>query len=120
MSAGAAEKRKYIRLKAPLGVTYHILKKHKRPRPHKTLVKDVGGGGISLVVYEDLRAGDLLELGIQIPHLVEPVTAVGEVVWFVRTKGTDRELREAGLRFRDIKPMELRHILEYVHAVGIG
>lgn len=114
------EKRKYIRLKAPIGVTYHLVKKHKRPTPHKSLVRDIGGGGMSLAVQDDLRAGDLLELQIQIPHLEEPVRAVGEVVWFLHLKCADRQTREAGLKFRDIKTGELHHILEYVHAVGIG
>lgn len=114
------EKRKFARLKAPIGVTYHVIKKHKRPRLHKTLVRDIGGGGMSLLVNDDLRAGDLLQLEIQVPHLEDPVKAIGEVVWFVRCQGTDRESREAGLMFRDIKPKELHAILEYVHAVGIG
>lgn len=114
------EKRKYIRLKAPIGVTYHLVKKHKRPKLHKTLVRDISGGGISLLVNEDLRTGDLLRLEIQIPHLEESVCAVGEVVWFVCMKDADRQTREAGIKFRDIKTGELHHILEYVHAVGIG
>ncbi len=114
------EKRKYTRLKAPIGVSYHLVKKHKRPRVHKSLVRDISGGGMSLMVYEDLRAGDLLQLEIQVPHLEEAVSAVGEVIWYVHCKGADRQTREAGLRFRDIAPHELHHILEYVHAVGIG
>jgi hypothetical protein len=73
-----------------------------------------------LIVNDDLRAGDLLQVEIQIPHLEDPVRATGEVVWYVHCKGTEREGREAGLKFRDIKPGELHHILEYVHAVGIG
>jgi len=75
---------------------------------------------MSLLVNDDLRAGDLLQLEIQIPHLEDPVVAVGEVVWFVRCQGAIPAAREAGLKFRDIRPGELHHILEYVHAVGIG
>lgn len=114
------EKRKYIRLIAPIGVTYQLLRKNRRQGTHKSLIRDLSGGGLSLVVYEEMRAGDLLELEIQVPHLEEPVPAVGEVVWYVHSKGMDREVREAGLRFRDIQAGELHHILEYVHAVGIG
>ena len=114
------EKRKYIRLKAPIGVTYNLIKKHKRSKAYKSLVRDIGAGGMSLEVSDDLRAGDLLQLEIQIPHLEDPVSAIGEVVWFASLKSAERETLEAGLKFRDIKTGQLHHILEYVHAVGIG
>ncbi len=117
------EKRKYIRLSASIGVSYQVIKdvkKIKRQRGVPSLVKNIGGGGIRLQVKEDLRNGDLLEIEIGIPHLPEPIAAVGEVVWFNHLKTRDREVREAGVRFRDIDPKDLHRILEFVHTVGIG
>lgn len=112
------EKRKYIRLGTAIGVTYKLIKTHKRMKQTPSLVKDIGGGGIRLVVKEDLRVGDLIGLEIQIPHLKEPIDAVGEVVWF--SAGKDHEHREAGAKFRDIEQKDLHKIFEYVHSIGIG
>lgn len=106
------EKRKFTRLKAPLGAVYRRARKGVRKKDAVVFLKDISGGGISFATKEALRDGDLLELEIQIPHLEEPVTAVAEVVWC--TEG------RAGVRFCDIDPQALNKILNYVHAVGIG
>jgi c-di-GMP-binding flagellar brake protein YcgR len=114
------EKRKYIRLKAPIGVTYGLVKKSKRQRSHLTFLKDIGGGGIRIMAKEELRPGDLLEVEIQIPLLEDPIHAVGEVVWYEQFNDRDRQIREAGVRLMDIEPTDLHQILEYVHHIGIG
>jgi len=114
------ERRKFIRLQAPLGVVYKTIKKNKRQAPVPSLIKNIGGGGVRVIVKEDLRPGDLLELQIQIPHLEEPIHAVGEVVWFSHSKEKENDQREAGLRFREIEPEDLHRILEFVHTIGIG
>lgn len=114
------EKRKFIRLGAAIGVSYKVIKTHKRQKEALSLVKDIGGGGIRVIAKEDLRHGDLVDLKIQVPHLSEPLEAIGEVVWFSKAKDGDHEHREAGVRFRDIHPNDLHKILEYVHTIGIG
>ena len=114
------ENRKYIRLQAPIGIIYTLIKKHKKPRATRSLVKDISGGGLRIMAKEELRSGELLEMEIQIPHLHDPICAIGEVVWFFYWKEKDRETREAGVRFRDIEPKDLHRILEYVHTIGIG
>ncbi len=101
-------------------MTYTLIKKHKKQKVSRSLVKDIGGGGIRIMAKEDLRSGDLLELEIQIPHLEDLIRAIGEVVWFSHSKEKDRESREAGVRFRDIDAQDLHRILEYVHTIGIG
>ena len=55
---------------------------------------------------------------IQIPHLSEPVRALGEVVWI--TMRPEHGHHEVGLRFRDAEPKSLSRILEYVYAIAIG
>ena len=111
------ERRKYVRLRAPIGVAYKIVKGPKTRS--KSTLRDISGGGLMLVANENLRAGDLLDLEIHIPLSGEPIQAVGEVVWFTAGDGRDRQ-REAGVKFRDIDPQELHRILEYVHTVAIG
>ena len=114
------ENRKYIRLQAPIGIIYTLIKKHKKPRATRSLVKDISGGGLRIMAKEELRSGELLEMEIQIPHLEDSIRAIGEVVWFFYWKEKDRETREAGVRFRDIEPKDLHRILEFVHTIGIG
>ena len=118
------ENRKFIRLQAPIEVIYKLIKKNKRQKSSNSLVKNISGGGIKIMANEELRNGDLLDLQIQVPHLEESIHAVGEVAWFkhsrVKDRERDREIKEAGVRFRDIDPKDLHRILEYVHTIGIG
>lgn len=114
------EHRKYIRLRAPIGIIYRIAGKGRRSRPTPTLVRDISGGGVRFQVKDELRVGDLLQIEIQIPHLSQPIEALCEVVWYSHEKEKEREFREAGVRFRDIEPADLHRVLEYVHMIGIG
>ena len=106
------EKRKFVRLKAPIGISYAVVKKHKRVSSHLTFVKNISGTGLSLLAKEGLRVGDLLKLEIQIPHLEDSIDATGEVVWLMAP--------EAGVRFCDISAPDLNKILEFVYTIGIG
>ncbi len=113
------ENRKFIRLRAPIGVVYKPLK-NKRRKETLSLIRNISGGGICIAAKEALREGDLLEIQVQIPHLKEPIEAIGEVIWYAKTNEKDRQAGEAGIRFRDISPQDLHEILEYVYMVGIG
>ncbi|MCG3175975.1 MAG: hypothetical protein MOGMAGMI_00913 [Candidatus Omnitrophica bacterium] len=110
------ERRKYVRLQAPLGIRYRTAS--GRGDEHRALVRNLSGGGLSLAVRCDLREGDLLRVSLEIPHLESPVDALAEVVWL--EPAMREPSREVGLKFRDIEAESLRHILEYVHTVGIG
>ena len=114
------ENRKHLRLQTSIGIIYTLVKKHKKPRATHSLVRDISGGGLRVIAKETLRSGELLEMEIQIPHLEDSIHAVGEVVWFFHWKEKDQEIREAGVRFRDIEPTDLHRILEYVYTIGIG
>ena len=106
------EKRKYVRLHASIDLIYKIVKKHKRSFSTPSSVKNLSGGGIRMMVKEDMREGDLLKIQIQVPHLAHAIEGIGEVVWF--------QDHEAGIRFRDMEAKDLHRVLEYVHSVGIG
>ncbi len=113
------ENRKFIRLKAPIGVVYKLCKGKNR-KETLSFIRDISGGGLRMLVKEDLREGDLLDIQLQIPHLEEPIQAIGEVIWFASSEERDGRSREAGVRFRDIPPGGLHQVLEYVHTIGIG
>lgn len=115
------ERRKFIRLQAPIGLTYRKAGSQKRDRATLiSLLKNIGGGGVRFIAREDLTEGDILELEIEIPNTDNAIRAEGEVVWFSHTQEKDRDVREAGIRFRSIQPKDLQRILDYVHTTGIG
>ena len=116
------EKRKQIRLRAPIGLVYRPLKKSGRNRDMLTLVRNISGGGLSFDAKQELKEGQLIDMKIHIPHLEEPIHAVGEVVWTYAAprKASAGEPLETGARFKDLSPRDLNRILEYVHSIGIG
>lgn len=114
------ERRKFIRLQAPIGLTYRKAGSQKRDRATLiSLLKNIGGGGVRFIAREDLAEGDILDLEIEIPNTEHAIKAEGEVVWFSHTQEKDRDVREAGIRFQSIHPKDLQRILDYVHTTGI-
>ena len=115
------ENRKFIRLKAPLPAEYCLIKKHKRQKTHATCVKNISVGGLSLVIKESVRQGDLMQIQIRVPLLQEPVRVTGDVVWHsAHHRDHSDAVLEAGVRFRDVNPAELNKILDYLYSVAIG
>ncbi len=106
------EKRRFFRLQAPIGVHYQIVKKNKKPVSAPTLLRNISGGGVRLLTKGELRGGDVIDVKIQVPLVKQPIRSKAEVVW--------SHAMEAGVRFVDIRPGDLKEILEYVHHVGIG
>ena len=114
------ERRKFIRLSAPIGISYRPMKKGRSGKPIVSFVRNIGGGGVRFVVRDSFLAGDLLEMKIEIPNVTDAIRAVGEVVWYLESPDKKREGGEVGVKFREIDPKDLHRVLEYVHAVGIG
>ena len=78
-------------------------------------------GGLSLVVKESVRHGDLMQIKIQVPHWREPIQVAGDVIWCsLSPKNKENLAYEAGIRFRGVSPTELHKILDYVYSVAIG
>ena len=114
------ENRKFIRLKSPLPAEYRLIKKHKRQKTLVSSIKNISVGGLSLILKEELRQGDLIQIDIEVPHWVEPVRVVGDVIWYSVSRDKERPAHEAGVRFREVNPVELHKILDYVYSVAIG
>ncbi len=114
------ENRKFIRLRAPLPVEYSLIKKHKKQRAFSSCIKNISIGGLSLIVKEPVRVGELIRIQIQVPYLEDAVCVVGDVVWASATKDKHNPAREAGVRFQNVDPSDLNKILDYVYSVAIG
>jgi c-di-GMP-binding flagellar brake protein YcgR len=93
------EKRRYIRIDAPMAVAYKL---DGRPSAiiKKTVTKDFSEGGMRFIIYEKLEVGALIELHIEAPFDTIPIFAKAQVVW---TKPLDskegRQSYEAGVQF---------------------
>ena len=114
------ESRKFIRLRAPLAVEYSLIKKGKRQKMQRSSMKNISIGGLSLLLKEEVRHGDLMRVEIQIPQWVDPIRVTGDVVWHNVSGERHNRVHEAGVRFQEVNPVELNKILDYVYSVAIG
>lgn len=109
------EKRRFARLNL-LADTFY--KKKTVPQKKKlSLFKNISIGGICLIAYEELQAGDLLDLEIYLPGYNIPINIVGRVVWvkeFV-IGGPPAEKRfDAGVEFIEAKEEDVKEIGKYI------
>lgn len=76
-------------------------------------VQDVSREGLRLAIPQPPPAGERLELTLQVPGDNVPVYATGEVAWAAPPAG-------AGIRFLQIKPLDLARMLDYLYARWLG
>jgi c-di-GMP-binding flagellar brake protein YcgR len=110
------ERRQFFRLSVLADVKYD-----KREVPDEirlSLTKNISGGGICLIIYEDFKQGDILDLKIYLPEENTPINAVGRIVWlkeFTIGEGEDSSKRfDSGIEFVDISPEGKEKIEKYV------
>ena len=108
------ERRQYVRLPATLKVDYTVL-----PRTTQTdsATKDVGGGGVRVIVQERVAPGTLLRVELTIPGQ-SPIPFTGEVVWSDQYK-VSTALRaelsyEVGVRIVEVSPADRELLKRYV------
>jgi c-di-GMP-binding flagellar brake protein YcgR len=109
------ERRQYARLDTRAEVVYSIV-----PGTHKakrTVTKNVSGGGICLLVDEELQPGTYLKITMKLPGSDQQVTFTGEVMWSESYEVIGRTQRrravEAGVRFVEITPEALDGLLQH-------
>lgn len=77
---------------------------------------DVSREGARLSLGEALQPGTPVRLSLRVPGDSVPVPAVGEVAW--AAPGSPEGW--AGVRFRQIKPLDLARMLDYLYAQWLG
>ena len=114
------EKRKYIRIEAPIVVTYK-LKDKSRPGK-KTITKDFSEGGIRFPVYEKLKIGAPLELYIDTPFDTIPIFAIGQIVWTKALSTQEgREIYDVGVKFTQMRTFDKKRMLQTTtHFLSMG
>jgi c-di-GMP-binding flagellar brake protein YcgR len=112
------ERRKTLRLEASLSVKYQLLDEKKAPKISES--RNISVGGAQLIIYEKLKKLTKIEMEIEIPYKVNPVKAIGEIVWlhekFSFSLKQKRRVFFAGVKFIKINPHDEAKLLEYIYA----
>lgn len=109
------ERRKFVRLDTRLDVNYVVLPSGTAQR---TVTKDIGGGGICMIVERQLPLGSRLQVALKLPDREQPINFIGEVMWSepyeVIGKSEHRKAVECGLRFVEIAPADQEAVMRHV------
>lgn len=105
------EKRKYIRIEAPVVVTYKL--GDKKTLTKKTVTRDFSEGGIRFPVYEKIKLGAAIELYIETPFDTMPIAASGQIVWTnaLSTK-EGREIYDVGVKFTKMQTFDKKRMAQ--------
>lgn len=113
------ERRRFVRLNALVDVIYKRLpfSEEKEAEEELSLTKNISKGGICLIVYEELKESDILDLEICLPEDKIPINATGRVVWakkFIIGDPIKGKRFDVGIEFMEIKEEDLNRIDKYI------
>lgn len=103
------ERRKYLRLEASVEVKYKVIGK---PGEVKVFAKDISAGGLCIFTQENLASNTPLELKIKIPDLVDPIQALGKVIWQKKTESSQNF--DMGIEFTGISDFDRFNMNRYI------
>ena len=103
--------RRWLRLPAAWPVKCDFLQQAAGQKPQVTESVDVGAGGISILVPQNIAAGNLLRLEIYAPSLKRSFGVEGQVVRSTPVGQTGYEL---GIRFSRIDPADQQILNEAI------
>jgi len=95
------ERRKYIRLKTPIPLTYIISDAGK---VHSSVTKDISADGLRFETREkDLKEGVIIELKLEIPGATSSIHAKGKIMWQKPLSLEDNAPFDVGIEFTEIE-----------------
>jgi c-di-GMP-binding flagellar brake protein YcgR len=106
------ERRKYIRLKAPVSVTYTV---PSTGTVHSSVTKDMSADGLRLETKaRDIDKGSVLELKLELYGANNPVHAKGKVVWIKQLSLEDNAPYDIGIEFIEIEEDNKNTFLKFL------
>lgn len=112
------ERRAFLRLEDSLPVKYTRAAKSIKDAELKEITRmNIGGGGIKLILEENLPEGTILAMHISIPDPDEgfiPIFATGEVAWSETVK--EGKKYGVGIKFINIEEEDRYKIIKYVES----
>ena len=109
------KRRRYSRISNSLRINYHIT---NDPLRFNSRSIDICEGGIRFGLYQKLKIGTTLKLGIYLQDLAEPILLVGTVTWTRETPGKEY-LYEAGIEFNVFDPALRSKIQNHIQGIFI-
>lgn len=106
------ERRRFIRLKTPIPVTYSI---PETGGVYKSVTKDISADGLRLESNDkDLKVSGIVELKLEIYGANNPVHAKGRVVWKKKLSLEDNACCDIGIEFVEIEEDNKNTFLKFL------
>ena len=106
------ERRKYIRLKAPVSVTYTV---PNTGIVHSSVAKDLSADGLRLETkVRNIEKGSVLELKLELYEANNPVHAKGKVVWIKQLSLEDGAPYDMGIELTEIEEDNKNTFLKFL------
>jgi len=106
------ERRKYIRLKTPVSVTYTV---PNTDVVHNSVTKDISADGLRLETKtRGIEKGSVLELKLELYGANNPVHAKGKVVWIKQLSLEDGAPYDVGIELTEIEEDNKNTFLKFL------
>jgi len=106
------ERRKYIRLRAPINISYTIPETGKTCA---TVTKDISADGLRFETHDnDLKESGVIELRMEIPGAPNPVHAKGKIIWKKKLSLEDSAPFTIGIEFYEIEEDNKNTFLKFL------
>jgi len=100
MIKNVKERRRYPRLDV-----YHLAKYRLISQPESDLItahiKDIGGGGVCLLLNEEIPVNSTIQIYINFPELTQPIPCIAKIAWVKRIDKLKKY--KAGVEFLEIE-----------------
>ena len=80
------------------------------------LTENLSEGGLFIATHVIKPMGTKVEVSFKLPHVAEPIKAVGVVRWIRQYSETSDTSPGMGVRFEEISPREVEQIREFLAA----
>jgi hypothetical protein len=110
----APDRRKADRLPVPVRVTYRIKRDAHLDMTGNTTVSDLSGGGLRLMVSEDIPLSTPCELTIHLPEDQHPLTAGGTVTWCAKRASRGKSAFEIGVSLATMSRPERERYYQFI------
>ncbi|MGB2630155.1 MAG: PilZ domain-containing protein [Candidatus Omnitrophota bacterium] len=103
------ERRRYVRIEAPLKV-----KLASGGKSYEVTSKDISPVGVRLEIGEKLKEAEGLSLSVSLPDVAKPVRIKGKLVWQAKTSLEDKAPYDVGVEIVEVDDKDKSSFLKYV------
>ncbi|MFC1577056.1 PilZ domain-containing protein [Candidatus Omnitrophota bacterium] len=112
MKRSSAERRKYIRLEAPINVSYTLSQGDK---VYRAVSKNISALGLRFQIPSStIEESSILELALELPSAPNPVHVRGKVIWVKKLTLEDNAPFDVGVEFEKIDEDNKNTFLKYL------